>query len=117
MMTAEPTESQQLRRSLVAEKHAQAKSLLKKHGIDCWLTFQREGSDLLLPFVTGGDSLVGTAALMIFADGPTTAIVADYDVLQVEDVFDEVLPYSLDWKEPFRTVLKERNPAVIGINY
>lgn len=116
-MTAERTEQQQLRLDLLAEKHAQAKKLLRAEGIDCWLTFSREGSDLLLPFVMGGDYLVGTAALMIFADGPTVAIVADYDVLQVEGAFDQVIPYSLDWKEPFRSTLSERNPAVIGVNY
>jgi Xaa-Pro aminopeptidase len=116
-MTAELTEAQQLRLELVQEKHAQARDLLRKHNIDCWLTFQREGSDLLLPFVMGGEYLVGTAALMIFADGPSVAIVADYDVLQVEREFDQVIPYSLDWKEPFRTVLTERNPERIAVNY
>mgnify|MGYP006191253813 CR=1 FL=1 len=44
-------------------------------GIDCWLTFQREGSDVLLPYVLGVDELVSQSALMIFADGPTVAIV------------------------------------------
>jgi len=116
-MSTELTESEQLRRELVAEKHAQAKALMAANGIDCWLTFQREGSDLLLPFVMGGEYLVGTSALMVFADGPTVAIVADYDASQVEGSFDQVMPYSLDWKEPFRTVLQERNPASIGINY
>jgi Xaa-Pro aminopeptidase len=116
-MGSEVTEQHQLRLDLLAEKHAQAKALMRAHGIDCWLTFSREGSDLLLPFVMGGEYLVGTAALMIFADGPTVAICADYDVLQVEGAFDQVIPYSLDWKEPFRTVLTECNPAVIGINY
>ncbi len=116
-MTTEVTEQQQFRLELLAEKHAQAKSLMRQEGMDCWLTFSREGSDLLLPFVMGGDYLVGTAALMIFADGPTVAIVADYDALQVEGAFDQVIPYSLDWREPFRSVLSERNPAVIGVNY
>lgn len=71
------TEAQRLRRELVAEKHAQAVALLNEHGIDCWLTFAREGSDLLLPFVTGGEYIVGTSTLMLFANGPSVAIVAD----------------------------------------
>jgi Xaa-Pro aminopeptidase len=116
-MSADLTEAQQMRRELVAEKHAQARRLMREHGIDCWLTFCREGSDLLLPFVMGGEYLVGTAALMLFPDGPSVAVVADYDVDQVEGAFDTVIPYSLDWKEPFRTTLTERNPATIGINY
>jgi len=111
------TEAQRLRRELVAEKHVQATALLGEHGLDCWLTFQREGSDLLLPFVMGGEELVGTAALMIFADGPSVAIVADYDVSQVEGAFDEVLPYSLDWKGLLQGVLRDRRPARIGLNY
>jgi Xaa-Pro aminopeptidase len=90
---------------------------LNERGIDCWLTFTREGSDLLLPFVTGGEYIAGLSALMIFATGPSVAIVADYDVGQVEGIFDRVIPYSLDWKEPFQDVLRERNPAAIGLNY
>ena len=111
------TEGQRLRRELVAEKHTQATALLREHGIDCWLTFQREGSDLLLPFVMGGEELVGTAALLLFADGPSVAIVADYDVSQVEGVFDEVLPYSLDWKGLLQGVLRDRRPERIGLNF
>lgn len=113
----ELTEDQQLRLELVAEKHAQAIKLLQQTGIDCWLTFSREGSDLLLPFVMGGDYLVGTAALMLFADGSSVAVVADYDVSQVDGAFDVVHGYSLDWKEPFLTVLREKNPAKIAINF
>lgn len=115
---AEPqlSEDEQLRRSLLAEKHAQAAALLREHGIDCWLTFAREGSDLLLPFVMGDDYLVGMSALMIFADGPSVAVVADYDQSQVDGVFDQVIPYSLDWREPLLATLSERKPARIGIN-
>lgn len=116
-MTVELSEEQQMRRELATQKHAQAVELLNKHGIDCWLTFTREGSDLLLPFVIGGEYTAGISALMIFANGPSVAVVADYDVAQVEGIFDRVLPYSLDWKEPFHEVLRERNPANIGINY
>ena len=116
-MTSELTEAEQLRHDLMAEKHAQAKSLLRENGIDCWLTFSREGSDVLLPYVVGAEYLVGTAALMLFADGPSVAVVADYDIGQVDGIFDQVLPYSLDWREPFHDTLRERNPARIGINY
>ena len=111
------TEEERLRLELVAEKHAQATALLRDHDLDCWLTFSREGSDLLLPFVMGGEELVGTAALLLFADGPSVAIVADYDVRQVEGVFDEVLPYSLDWKGILQGVLRDRRPRGIGLNY
>jgi Xaa-Pro aminopeptidase len=111
------TEAQIERRQLVAEKHAQAQALLRKQGIDCWLTFSREGSDLLLPFVMGGEYLVGQAALFIFADGPSVAIVADYDRGQVEGEFDVIHAYSGDWKDPFAQVLQERAPATIAVNY
>src|SRR5262249_12085292 len=110
-------EAQRLCRELVAEKHAQAVKLLKTHGIDCWLTFAREGGDLLLPVVMGGGDIVGLSALRLFANGPRVAIVPDYDVVQVTGVFDQVVPYSLDWKDPFQTVLRERNPTRIGLNY
>jgi Xaa-Pro aminopeptidase len=111
------SEAEQLRRALVAEKHAQAVTLLRDRGIDCWLTFTREGSDLLLPFIIGGESTVGMTALMLFASGSSVAIVADYDASQVEGIFDQVIPYSLDWKEPLQTVVRERAPATIAVNY
>ena len=113
----ELTEAEELRRELVATKRAQAKALLREHGLDLWLTFQREGSDNLLPFLTGNEELVGQAALMVFADGPTVAIVADYDRTQVDGLYDEVHAYSLDWREPLLDTLRERNPATIGLNY
>ncbi|MCC6704720.1 MAG: aminopeptidase P family protein [Thermomicrobiales bacterium] len=111
------TEAQIARRELVAEKHAQARSLLQKHGIDVWLTFSREGSDLLLPYAMGGEYLVGQAALMVFAEGPSVAIVADYDTGQVEGAFDVIHGYHDDWLPVFLDTLRERNPARIAINY
>jgi Xaa-Pro aminopeptidase len=113
----ELTEAEALRRSLVAEKHAQARGLLRDLGIDCWLTFQREGSDVLLPYVLGVDELVSQSALMIFADGPSVAIVMDYDATVVEGLFDEVIAYESTWRDPLLTVLTERNPARIALNY
>jgi Xaa-Pro aminopeptidase len=111
------TERERLTRGLVSEKHEQARRLLREHGIDCWLIFTREGSDLLLPFVTGTSSLVGMSALMLFADGPSVAIVADYDTGNVEGIFDQVVSYSLDWREPLQTALAARNPAKIALNF
>jgi Xaa-Pro aminopeptidase len=111
------TETEQLRRELLAEKQAQAVDLLNQYGIDCWLTFAREGSDILLPFLIGGDEIVGMSALMLFASGESGAVVADYDQGQVDGVFSKVIPYSNDWKEPFQTVLRERAPGRIAINY
>ena len=113
----ELTESESLRRALVAEKHAQAKTLLREQGIDLWLTFQREGSDCLLPFVLGVDELVSQSALMVFADGPSIAIVMDYDATVVEGIFDEVIAYSTTWRDPFLQTLRERDPAKIAISY
>ena len=113
----ELTEAESLRRALVAEKHTQAKSLLRDLGIDCWLTFQREGSDVLLPYVLGVDELVSQSALMIFADGPTVAIVMDYDATVVEGLFDEVIAYESTWRDPLLTVLQERKPTRIALNY
>jgi Xaa-Pro aminopeptidase len=111
------TEEQIARQQLVAEKHEQARELLKRAGIDMWLTFSREGSDLLLPYVMGGEYLVGQAALMVFADGPSVAVVADYDTGQVRGEFDIIHGYSGDWKVPFLDTLRERNPQRIAVNY
>jgi Xaa-Pro aminopeptidase len=113
----EQSESERLRFELVREKRAQAVALLQQHGIDCWLTFAREGSDLMLPYVLGSDEIVGVSALMIFADGGNVAIVADYDVGQVADLYDDVISYSLDWREPLQQILAERRPNEIALNF
>ncbi len=115
--TIEQTEDERERIALAREKHAQAKSLLAENGIACWLTFTREGSDVMLPFVTGMPYIAGTSALMIFADGPSVAVVADYDRSQVEGIFDEIHAYSGDWRVPFHATLKDRDPARIALNY
>jgi Xaa-Pro aminopeptidase len=116
-VVGELTEAEALRHALVREKHEQATSLLAANGIDCWLTFCREGSDLLLPFVTGAEYIAGLSALMLFADGSSAAVVADYDVQQVSGLFEEVHAYSLDWKEPFLETLSRRSPGTIAVNY
>lgn len=113
----ELSESESLRRELVAEKHAQARALLREQSIECWLTFQREGSDCLLPFVLGVDELVSQSALMLFADGPSVAIVMDYDATVVEGLFDQVTAYSTTWRDPLLQTLRERDPSRIAINY
>jgi Xaa-Pro aminopeptidase len=115
--TREQSEAEHLRFELVREKRAQAVALLRQHGIDCWLTFAREGSDLMLPYVLGSDEIVGVSALMIFADGRNTAIVADYDVGQVTGLYDDVISYSLDWREPLQHFLSERRPNEIALNF
>ena len=115
--THTPTESEQDRIQLAREKHDQARQLMREQGIACWLTFTREGSDVMLPFVTGMSYIAGTSALMLFAEGPSVAVVADYDRSQVDGLFDSVHAYSVDWREPFRQTLRERGPASIALNY
>ncbi|HEV2528664.1 MAG TPA: M24 family metallopeptidase [Thermomicrobiales bacterium] len=111
------TEEERERIELALEKHAQARRLLAEAGLDLWLTFTREGSDVMLPFVTGMPYIAGTSALMIFADGPTVAVVADYDRIQVEGIFDEVHAYSGDWRDAFLQTLRDRDPKSIALNY
>lgn len=114
---SELTAAESLRHSLVGEKHAQAKQLLVDLDIECWLTFQREGSDVLLPYVLGVNELVSQSALMIFAVGPSVAIVMDYDATVVQGLFEQVIPYRTTWRESLLDVLRQRNPARIALNY
>ena len=60
----------------------------------------------MLPYVLGMNELVSQSALMIFADGPTVAIVMDYDATTVEGVFDEVIAYQSTWRDPLLTVCR-----------
>lgn len=95
--------------SLTREKLAQAAGLVRKSGLDAWITFVREtaeGGDPVLPFLIEG-GLTWQSALIVTQEGKKVAIVGNYDAdpLKASGDWDEVIPYVQGIREPLLTAL------------
>lgn len=106
---------------LLQEKAQQAQALLHETGLDCWLTFGRETCihpDPGMELVVGAD-VVRNSAFLFGIGGERIAIVARFDVANVRanGVFEEVIGYDEDIKEPLSTALGRLNPRRIGLNF
>lgn len=107
--------------ALLQEKADQAHAIMKETGLDCWLTFVRETDihpDPGISMVVGAD-VVRNSAFILSAAGRRTGIVANFDVAEVRDqgVFNEVIGYDEDIRPVLCDVLRQINPAKIGLNY
>ncbi len=98
--------------------------LLNEKGLDCWLTFTREGATDPLLKRLGSDHMVARAAL-IFARTPeggrrSVAIAASYDVepLTRSALYDTVISYRSEGIRPhLRQVVAELSPGNIAVNF
>jgi Xaa-Pro aminopeptidase len=105
---------------LIKEKIEQAKELLNKLNIDCWLTFTREtviNGDPALSFLAESD-LTWHSSFLITKTG-AFAIVGEYDRLTLEElgVYDSVTGFVKGYREPLQNLLKKLNPSKIALNY
>ncbi|MEP6755533.1 MAG: Xaa-Pro peptidase family protein [Chthonomonadales bacterium] len=111
--------------SLLFEKHAQALELVRRAGVDLWLTFVREtseSSDPVLPFLMEG-GLTWQSALIFTGSGKQVAIVGNYDAdpLVASGLWDEVVTYVQGIKSPLIETLEKllagvANPK-IAVNF
>jgi Xaa-Pro aminopeptidase len=107
--------------AIVQEKTAQAASILKELGVDCWLTFVREttaGGDPVLPLIYGHD-LTWQSALIITASGESTAIVGKFEAETARrtGAFQTIVSYDQSIQPHLLEVLDKFNPKRIAINY
>jgi len=107
--------------NLLQEKLDQAGAILQEKGVDAWLTFVRETSqvhdpclDLIL-----GLGLTWQSALIIGRGGQRIAIVGFFDTDNVRNTggWTEVIGYHQSLREPLLDALKRLDPAQIAINY
>lgn len=105
------------------EKLEQAKALVRREGVDVWLTFVREtagGGDPALGLILDG-GLTWQSALMVTAKGETLAVVGNYDAdpLIASGDWDRVIPYVQSVRPDLLSVLDEvcgPDPK-IAVNY
>lgn len=110
-----------MRHDLEGLKSEQACAILKELGIDAWLVWVRETSqmaDPVLKLILGND-LVWQSALLYTKKGQKTAIVGNFDADAVENtgIFDHVIPYTKGIREDLLSQLDGLAPKSIAINY
>jgi len=107
-------------RELIRGKVDAAAGALSEAGIDCWLVFCRETSEMpepSLPLIVGSD-VVWESAFLLTPGGEHHAVLGRYDAPPVEDLgVYEVHTYDESIGEPLRAVLREIDPETIGLNY
>ncbi len=106
--------------SLINDKLAQARQILRDLDIDCWLTFVREtelNGDPTLPFLVNGNMTWHSAFLV--SPHAAIAIVGSFDKASVEDLkaYDRVEGYVKGFREPLQEALKSLAPRQIAVNY
>lgn len=105
---------------LVRGKLQQAEQLLSESGLDCWLVFCRETSEIpepALPLVVGAD-VVWETALILTPEGDHHAVVGRYDAPPVEELGAyTVHSYDESIVDPLLNVMNTLDPDTIGLDY
>jgi len=105
---------------LVQGKLSQAEQLLAETGIDCWLVFCRETSEIpepALPLVLDAD-VVWETALLVTPDGDHHAVVGRYDAPPVEELGAYTIHrYDESITDPLVDCLDSLDPDAIGLDY
>ena len=100
-------------------KAKQACELLDELGLDCWMLWVRETSQIPDPsmkLLMDGD-VVWPSALLLTRSGERIAIVGRYDVDGLpEGLFSRVVPYDADIAPHLLEELDRLDPQTIGIN-
>jgi Xaa-Pro aminopeptidase len=107
--------------AIVREKLDQAVEVLREKGVDLWITFVRETTqvrDPCLDLILGLD-LTWQSALMISRTGERIAIVGRYDADNVRNIggYTTVIGYDQSIREPLLEQVQRLNPRRIGLNF
>jgi Xaa-Pro aminopeptidase len=108
-------------KQLIQEKMVQATQILNEFDVDLWLTFVRETTlspDPALELIADVD-VTWQSAFMLCRDGAHVAIVGRFDRENVAQlgVYPQIIGYDQGIADHLRTVLAEKAPRTIAINY
>jgi Xaa-Pro aminopeptidase len=105
---------------LVAEKVRQAEERLADLGIDCWLTFVRETTEVkdpALDLVLGFD-VVWETAVLVTPDGPNHVVIGRHDAPNAEDLgLYEVHAYDESIEDAFADAVAAVDPDEVALNH
>jgi len=105
---------------LVAEKVRQAEGRLADRGIDCWLTFARETTEVGDPAVdlVLGFDVVWETAVLVTPDGPNHVVIGRHDAPNAEDLgVYEVHAYDESIDAAFADAVGAVDPETVALNY
>ncbi|GHU79900.1 hypothetical protein FACS1894191_3790 [Clostridia bacterium] len=99
------------------EKIKQLETLLSARGVDALLILSREGSDKILPFLIGADT-IHLAAVFFTRQGEHAIITskADEKKFRESGIFERVLVYEKSLSEHFVSVLNGISPNKLALN-
>ena len=103
------------------EKLGQAVDILNEQGIDCWLTFARETSEMPDPAMklTVGHGVTWQSAFLVTRDGERIAIVGGPEgrLVRQAGLYPTIVTYDEDYAPALTQTLAELDPGQIAINY
>jgi len=106
--------------TIVGEKLAQAERTLAELGVDVWVTFGRETSDIAepaLPLVLD-EGFVWPGMVLLTRDGERIVICETHDADTIRSVgLHDVRPYEQSLERVFCETIEELDPETIAINY
>jgi Xaa-Pro aminopeptidase len=107
--------------NIYREKIEQACQLLSEFDLDVWLVFARETAEHTDPVLKllGHLTPVWQAAFIFARSGDCIAITGqgDDEAIRLQELFDEVIPYTVSIREDLVNTLTRLKPNSIGLNY
>jgi len=113
--------SQLASKEIIAQKLAQAGSVLKAMDGDLWITFVQEtsaGAERAFAYISPGN-FTWESTVMVTPQGKPSVICGQLDQQVFEDsgLYKEVLTFVQDFKEPFLAYLKALQPRRVAVNF
>lgn len=113
--------SQLASKEIIAQKLAQAGSVLKAMKADLWITFVQEtsaGAERAFAYISPGN-FTWESTVMVTPQGKPSVICGQLDQQVFEDsgLYEEVLTFVQDFKEPFLAYLKALKPRRVAVNF
>lgn len=108
-------------KEIIAQKLEQAAAKLKESGADLWITFVQEtssGAERVFGYISPGH-LTWESAIVVSPDGKRQLICGAMDQQNFEQsgLYDEILTFVQDFKEPFLELIGRLAPKTVALNY
>jgi Xaa-Pro aminopeptidase len=108
-------------KEIIAQKLDQAAPALKESGIDLWITLVQEtssGAERIFTYISPGN-LTWESAIMVTPGGERYLICGAFDQQDflASGLFNEVVTFVQDFREPFVEMMKRLRPGTVALNF